>query len=818
MNSFDFQKFSLALKGKGKHTACKLLREADPTCIRTLSPLILRYELYRHVEFWKHTPTSILLDLSAQEDLFVAMRKAYLQQDWGRGGKFHPEFTTRLLELDPAGTLEAIRTTKAFLNDRFWKELPLESEICQNEEVKAVLDTFEGVREFYQPMLADCRAKIAEIEKEMDGGLLEFLILATIYYEEARYAEHARPSEMRPLRLHIIQESINRISQRVWKSRGKEDIHDVRGGIELFARTIQKFEENPDLWKNFRMWMLMERFMIGLQLSLDYQCTYGGDIRLTDGKIQQELPWQFLNELEQVRLRSALEEGAIATSYENFNKAIAWRKGGDLTKARLSQGPSSLSHWQFAGFSMRLQVNGKSILPWFLLSFYDKLMEHVKAPFMLFRMQFYRFLEEHPEHGDLNFIQKISLFARKTGMIIGLPMMLPKQELLQRFTKHSKSDPDREMIHDSFALLIREYEEKPSVIDLQGQPLHIFGDLLCLLEFTIPPLGHSGNLQNLIFKSWQKAGDTTAIQQRSTDFEKIVARCFDYAGFHTQQRIVLRQDGNEVAEIDVLAWKGNEIMIVEAKSTYIRTSLCSHFAYRDKLEEAGTQLDRILFWIKRNRAEFLKTIGFPDENGDPLIRTLIVSSSQEANGETWGKGKHLKTSNFDLIHLLTNVKVIRKCFLTQGMINLLGSEPLAADVMEQLLREVSLVGASKFKEFLERIELETLVAMLPTLNIWMDQKQVTPEFVLNSLKSRVIWGELSLEEEIQQAVERFVEPPTEEDLSIGKMLEKDGDTMTQNGDDWAATEAYRMALQKGNLGVAIKWLETVERLHAPRNP
>ncbi len=195
--------------------------------------------------------------------------------------------------------------------------------------------------------------------------------------------------------------------------------------------------------------------------------------------------------------------------------------------------------------------------------------------------------------------------------------------------------------------------------DMLEYPFLQFGKVIFYLTNAIVPTDSSVVFQNRLFAeaAWRrKKGDGNLVKQISDNFEEIILKLCRFAGFSASKGVKLFEDGREIGEIDVLAWRGNEALVIQAKNTYFRSDLKKIGEHYHTLEEAGRQIDVCIDFIQENTSSFLETNGIAIVPEDLRLFGLVISATQEGNYEQYGQGQWSKISLPEFQILITNGK------------------------------------------------------------------------------------------------------------------------------------------------------------------
>lgn len=140
-------------------------------------------------------------------------------------------------------------------------------------------------------------------------------------------------------------------------------------------------------------------------------------------------------------------------------------------------------------------------------------------------------------------------------------------------------------------------------------------------------------------------------------FEKRIAGLFDDAQFVTDFAYgIFNFGGENLTDIDVIAYKDNILFIVQAKLSETRHIIDNIFYLPEKFEKAGKQLNKALEWLKKpeNQVKVARDLCIATPFKELRIVPLIVSNSLEYDHKYFGG--HLKISAFELEAALLGFK------------------------------------------------------------------------------------------------------------------------------------------------------------------
>lgn len=183
-------------------------------------------------------------------------------------------------------------------------------------------------------------------------------------------------------------------------------------------------------------------------------------------------------------------------------------------------------------------------------------------------------------------------------------------------------------------------------------PVFKMGKVYCCVAGLMGNKRRAEMLQNFILRSWDREKSQDQIRLKSDGMVNVLFSNFKQAGFNVLKDVELRDtSGAPITDIDLMAEKNGEVLVMQLKDTYTRYDAKMIESYRRTLSKAGQQLDKTMAFIQDNPSVLSKSF---NRNGPFKCFSLVVASTFEGNYERWGKGRHLKASLFELLIILKN--------------------------------------------------------------------------------------------------------------------------------------------------------------------
>jgi len=143
----------------------------------------------------------------------------------------------------------------------------------------------------------------------------------------------------------------------------------------------------------------------------------------------------------------------------------------------------------------------------------------------------------------------------------------------------------------------------------------------------------------------------------SKNFENLISNIFQRNGFiNTKVGVEIWEKKRKITDIDILVWKDNELLIVQAKKTYRRLKASEIELYNPQLEKGAEQIDTSINYIINNKAKFLKEHKIDIAPDKLQIFGLIISNTTEGSFKKYGIKEYSKITATELAILLEDKK------------------------------------------------------------------------------------------------------------------------------------------------------------------
>lgn len=251
--------------------------------------------------------------------------------------------------------------------------------------------------------------------------------------------------------------------------------------------------------------------------------------------------------------------------------------------------------------------------------------------------------------------------------------------------------------------------------DIYAAPIELANKFLLrnkLCDLLLPRI-FAGDVKTFLFNH---LFDEKAFTRRISDiFESRVEDIFGGRKFKTLRG---RKLGNE-GEVDVLAFRGGTLFVVEAKCTRIRAKASEVRHVRERLEQGAAQLHRMREFLPKYWADLHSELEAPSQFDDLQVIPLLVSNSLEFDHLYFGG--ILKVSDFELEMIFRNDP--RAIVVLNGYHELQFSAPLDIDEarkFQERFRSLTDDDLDKFALYPPEPEptVEELIACLEESRFW----------------------------------------------------------------------------------------------------
>ena len=315
---------------------------------------------------------------------------------------------------------------------------------------------------------------------------------------------------------------------------------------------------------------------------------------------------------------------------------------------------SSKVEFYYNGIPDKIQIDEKEINLYEILLFFEGLVSFHRTRYFVNLIQS---AEEYPSSN----IFKVILGAMHMGNLWPKPMMGPinmtdQDYFIKRvknkigFEKDIENDKVRKILE--FLPFDLNNELENDFFNILEQPFLKLGNIIHYFTVYITANNPSFIIENRILKLDKKIRKQYE-EDVCKNLESVILEIFQKYGFDSLKGIeIFSRNSQPITDIDVLAWKGDELLIVQVKKTYYRVSLKEINSYYDTLEHAAFQIDKSVKYIKENSTDFFKENNIKINSKDFKVYGIVISNSPEGNFRLYGSNKYPKITSSELEILL----------------------------------------------------------------------------------------------------------------------------------------------------------------------
>ncbi len=611
-------------------------------------------EFVRTALFWS--------DSRVQEFVLAIPRGRVLQdliQGWANQESWDPGLIAHFISEEPEYTFEKIRFYKWFLNADFLHSLEEASFGQTKDLVVTALNEFKRLCE-----------KNKQIDKETRESLLclakldweDFMCLSAIWLEYKYLQADSRPQG------HIVgwRQTFYKALTQLVELKGQDTVPDWEDPILLQDRFRQVLDQcrKPDYWDKIagcfdqiHSTFLWEDLLDGYAYHgfhlVDWE-NGGFEILPTP---EEEERWQRIGAQYPLLERYFDELG-----YQSLRPEQRGVPGlsnpldpGDQMRWSLLAMPGTftLNSKEFKPTEVLLFLTAINSFPrdGYLSSFEEAILQDEQSDCR------YAVLTAIKQSIDKDYSWNRPLMG---PIIFTTPDHLVKSILNKTSFSQEIDETALESVIEFLALDVKKISAKQSIRG-EEYPFLRFGKLVCYFSRTLSLHSPAYILQNHMFRLAQandkKQRDSSQVNTLSDLFEEMIRDWLVQAGFHcTSRGVPIKENSKTLTDIDVLAWKGNEVLVIQAKNTYARLHAKNIEEYYEKLDKAGEQLDISLGYIKKNPEDFLREHNIGIKPSRLVVHGLVVAATPEGNYRRYGQGQFLKISSDEMYILLTNTR------------------------------------------------------------------------------------------------------------------------------------------------------------------
>ncbi len=643
--------------------------------------------------------------------------------------------------------IETYRTSQAFNNDIEWNNLVLLTQNTTDPFIQKRMKEFRQWRAL--------RDQVKSQRNEMTGNLkqyelVEFLCLLAIYWEKNRLETiFLRGGDFVPF----------------------EQTYASAFGqlIKAFLRTKPTFpkETDPDRYQEvlFQVlgkcnssayWDPFEEIVgafIQEQIYFEQQSLYSfRNYQMIFMGVEGFQLYPLNRESENRWNRIGQQYRKITGYYLNAAKALAIQREKDALPKISPITLAEMLYWNDLGFPEEVEVKGNKINPRNVLHYLSLVDRHQTDAYLLpANSAFVNLHKSQVEANTFDFIGFTISKAFVSGKNIGPLAFRTKNEFLQQtfeaLLKHEDFEPEN--IEPSFDFLSWKldtpYADKQRV-NLLEQPFIRFGEMVCWLPGILGQKNHAVGLQNRLLKYWIKEKDTDSVQQKNKGLDDVIVMAFENAGFNIRKEYDLwTKSEGKITDVDLFAWKGNSLFVIQVKDTFARYTPVSIQEYREKIEKAGTQLDKCMKFLeeREKKSQVFKDLDITSPPQDVQLIPLIVTSTPEGNYERWGEGKHPKVGVQEFKIILSNSDLLLRDIEVEKIVGATGDRDFAERFMQRLYQNPNNKALQNvFIRIILPKEQEIEAHFNQFKGLWKDPQNCTAADIMEAIEEDKVWREL----------------------------------------------------------------------------
>lgn len=717
--------------------------------------------LLSNPHFWNHQECEeFCLSLSKEDEGIGFLIQGFLirksdPDDWS--GLILKYFVS----LKPDFVLEIIRFRKLFLKKSIFQTLEDWANGITDEKLKDLVGQMKILYDFHRQQqieLLKVQEKLSQYE------WIDLLSLTTIWWEDLfakRNLDNPTPlPDLPPDMGKVVSIAIRARIQLGSKAPEWEDPIPLQ---EQFLEILNQCK-NPDFWSPFKQlmdWLLMYVNSHGVIDSFAYQ---GHQIISMEDKSFMLVPESREREEKWDRIGQQYQE--LESYYLKYGMQVLKKHQRGLPGLINPLNPGHQIRWSQLAMPETVNFHKQKVDTGRAVLFLTALGEFHKE-------RYYKaFIEVYEKAKSEN--EPFPTLTAIEGGILGTnlwlkPMMGPLNMATSKYMVDRvlgkvgfHQDMNSEELEAAVEFLALDITKCSPDFDFHVQefPFLKFGKVICYLTNMMVLSNPSYLLQNRLFKEAyfrrrnKKKRDGRLLNEISKNFEEYLRELFFASGFQVKtEEVLLRKNGKDLTDIDVLAWKGNELLVVQAKNTYSRHRQKDIAEYMDVLHSAGNQVDVSIQYIQANKGQFLEEHQIEINPKKLQIFGLVVSATPEGNYERYGLGKYPKISSAELTILLQNTKGILVNWELEALIRDFGSRQVAEERLTQIQLGNCEGDPYIILQAVQLRNLESLQELGRTLNTW-EGKDPSISTLMERIETDWLWeGIIVSETEYTPSVE-----------------------------------------------------------------
>ncbi|MDX2249190.1 MAG: hypothetical protein SF052_20550 [Bacteroidia bacterium] len=521
----------------------------------------------------------------------------------------------KLFKSNPADSIRLIRQNQLFLIDEKWGEF---SELAKNSED---LDIIKRIREFEQIRLirdASEKGKNTILNSLNEFEFIELLCLIAIFWEKRRLEVVVIQGGNFNSYDALIADACGQILQQRLKGQvefpqhSDPDLFQIQF-LEVLVRCqdseyLKKFEDIFEVYKyDFYYRDLLSRFCFQ-----NHQLIFLDEhsFKVVPPDRESEIRWDRIG--EQYKRMTVYYQNLAEAISEN-NQSQGKTLGNVFSESEIL---FELLYWDDLGFPEEVEIDGHKVAPLNTLRFMNALDGNQLDRYLAHIIKLFENQKDIISDPMKIIALAIEKMVIQKGIFIGPLNFRTETEFLKQTKGVFKNDPDflAEEIPPAFDLLsfkLDDPEVSKQSINLFERPFLRFGNMVCWLVGTVANKNHAVVIQNRLLKYWDKKKQSREINKKSSGLVSKIANTFEDVGFMTKKGVDLRDPNSNrtVTDVDVFAWKGDTVFVIQVKDTYARSEPKSIVEYWEKIEEGGNQLDKSMDFVSLYREKVLSKLG-----------------------------------------------------------------------------------------------------------------------------------------------------------------------------------------------------------------
>ncbi len=623
----------------------------------------IKIDNYLQTGIWKIKRDELIENKQLTEDYFIAkiseyksntslnqkLIKAYLGQSKNYF-YIQDELTKFLFNLDQEEFIKLIKFNKLFDADFFSSLI---------EPVRTSQKVIQLEKEI--KIIQKENKKTEKLKKEIEIDLYKYefyqLLFNLAVWNDYKYIEQIRNnhqnSAINPFYIQSIS-FILQIKQRQINDNNQIEDIEPQKLQERFLVFLKHYANNFKKWLSFEALMSKVVDIISWQDSLEAYIYQNARLVIFEKDKYFIIPSS--PEDEVIWKKNAEQQIYLERFYHNESKKYV------PIQQRINPFtiPLNFSHkieFLFNGIPEKINFNGKTINPYHILLFFEGLSSFHSS-------RYYEKIIEYSQETSKDNIFQIIIEGIESENLWYKPMMgalniTDIDYFIDRIVGKIRFDIpiSKEQIKNIFDFFTYDLENsEDEYFNILEQPFLKLKDKYFYFTTIIVANNPAYIIENRILKqenAIRKNYETTI----SKNYENVISHIFSKNGFSTKVGVNIPETkNNKKTDIDILVWKNDKLLIVQAKKTYRRLKASEIENYNPQLEKGAEQIDTSIKYIKNNVKNFLKQNNIDIEAEKLKIFGLIISNTPEGNFKTYGENKYPKITATELAIILEDRK------------------------------------------------------------------------------------------------------------------------------------------------------------------